>query len=164
MMRFNLNPRPKHRQMPDPEYTYEGELENSRQVVCPRCGKNDGLFPIQTIFYPGEVYHVYECFNYYRRTNANPSGLCGQRLYDHVYTPRILWVSPNGLWVISLLKQEGNYLKFCISNVDSDQGTWRTLYSEYECPWAWNGGCDPPKYVRDALLGILRDYGYKGEA
>lgn len=163
-MIFNRGSKPKW-QRPDPECTFEGDFENSREVVCPRCGQKDGLFYIGTRYLPGEEYNVYECFNYYRPTRENPNGLCGQKLYCHVMDPSVLWVSPNGLWVIQVdyewSPRGGDPWFYLLYKGVADNH--RELLAEDYAPW--DGYYKHyPKYVQDAMLRVLRDYGYKGEA
>lgn len=164
-MRFNLSPKPK-RQRPDPEYTFEDVPDkqvDSRQIVCPRCRQKGGLFYIGTEFFPGETYDVYECFNYICPTRSNPEGLCGQRLYGHAMDPSVLWASPNGVWTIQVSYDWGYgktpwfYLLQYGVAVNH-----RALYREDYAPWDEYEGFIP-KYVKEAMLGILRDYGYKGK-
>ena len=158
-MIFNRGSKPKW-QRPDPECTFEGDFENPREVVCPRCGQKGGLSYIDTKYLPGEEYKVYECFNYGRRTRENPDGLCGQRLYCHFMDPSILWVSPNGKWTIHVSYQWGNGTTPWFYLLQYGMGVnHRELLAEDYAPW---DDCADyyPKYVREAMLDILRDYGY----
>lgn len=139
--------RPSYRTVPEDAVIHEGEITDSRGIVCPRCRQAGGIFYAGTIYEPGTAYHVYRCNN-----QSFGGRWCDQRIYARVPAPDVIWVSDNGLWSISR-EDSGDTVTL---HIVSDEGGANTASMSHDGRIWWDhDNC--PGYVADAVNRILGD-------
>ena len=142
----NDSKRPDFRRIPKDAIVFDDDTD-SRSIVCPRCGRPDGLFYIGSFYEPGTRVNVYRCHNQFFGGEW-----CDQKAYSKVEYPDLVWTSDNGMWAIRLVDR--GFEAYAEIMNEGQEVNCATLFSDGKIMWDSDNG---PDYVFRKATSILVD-------